>query len=191
MPAQPLNALPDAALPDAALPNESDQYRTEIEKLFVEFEAQVYRCVHRGLSPRDTEQVASAAFLALVPHWAEVREHRSPIMYVMRTALNLRADLRRRASVRRAQGLADLDENRRHAPRPESDQLDLSGALARLNLREEQLTVMRYWMDLDPDEIAQVWGLNDGQVRKTLLDARVKLAELLMDDPADGDGDQE
>ena len=158
---------------------ETEQYSIEIEKLFVEYEAQVYRCAHRGLSHQDAEEIVNSAFLALLPHWTEVREYRSPIMYVMRTALNLRADALRRAAQRRAQGLDDLDEIRHHTPGPEPEHLELREALTHLSAREEQMTVMRYWTDLDPDEIAQVLGLHDAQVRKTLLDAREKLAELL------------
>lgn len=163
--------------PDAR--SEAEQYRTEIEKLFDEFETQVYRCIHRGLSAQDAEEIVSSAFLALIPHWAEVREHRSPIMYVLRTALNLHSDSRRRAFASGPQSPDDLDEDRYRRPEPGPDQLDLRTALTRLGPREEQMAVMRYWMDLDPDEIAQILGLHDGQVRKTLLNTRVKLAELL------------
>jgi len=158
---------------------ETEQYKIEIEKLFVEYEAQVYRCAHRGLSHQDAEEIVSSAFLALLPHWTEVREYRSPIMYVMRTALNLRADALQRAAQRRAQSLDDLDETRHHTPGPEPDHLDLRAALTHLSAREEQMTIMRYWTDLDPDEIAQVLGLHGGHVRKTLLNARERLGELL------------
>ena len=164
----------------------SEQYQREIENLYVEFEAQVYRCARRGLSHQDAEEIVNSSFLALLPHWNRVREYRSPIMYVMRTALNLRADVFRRAAQRPTRSLDELDRAGYSTPGPEPDRLDLRTALSYLSPREEQMTVMRYWMDLDPDEIAQILGVHDGHVRKTLLNAREKLAKLLVPDEASG-----
>jgi RNA polymerase sigma-70 factor (ECF subfamily) len=58
-------------------------------------------------------------------------------------------------------------------------------ALARLSQRQREVTVLRYYLVMDVNEIAGVLGITEGTVKTQLFRARRALAELL------GDGEQE
>lgn len=67
----------------------------------------------------------------------------------------------------------------------EADRTDVARALARLSLRQRQVTVLRYWLDMDVAAIACVLGVSDGTVKTQLSRARRALAPLLAGDPRD------
>jgi RNA polymerase sigma factor (sigma-70 family) len=60
--------------------------------------------------------------------------------------------------------------------------LDVRRALQSLPRRQREATVLRYYLDMDVAEIAQVLRINEGTAKTTLHRARRALAEALGDE---------
>jgi RNA polymerase sigma factor (sigma-70 family) len=158
-------------------------YDLEITKLYDEFTAQVYRCARRGLGHEDAEEIVNSSFMAARRHWERVRAYAFPIGYVMKSALNMRADALARAARRQT---VSLDDPSTPEPWPlwtsaDEDASRLHEALRRLSPREEQVTVLYYWAGLPTRDIADAVGVSVGHVSRTLSDARARLHRLLSD----------
>lgn len=67
----------------------------------------------------------------------------------------------------------------------ETARTDVARALAQLSVRQRQVTVLRYWLDLDLATIARVLGVSEGTVKTQLSRARSHLAPLLALEEAD------
>jgi RNA polymerase sigma-70 factor (ECF subfamily) len=110
--------------------------------------------------------------------------------WVMTVAMNLvKSGLRRRIRERRALARLEDPEERAALERTllRSDEvLDLRGALQGLTERERQVTVLRYWLDLDLREIAGTLRVDEGTVKTLLFRARRKLSAALAAGPPEG-----
>jgi RNA polymerase sigma-70 factor (ECF subfamily) len=112
--------------------------------------------------------------------------------WVMTVAMNLvktgiRSRVRERLALTRlAQGRTDpgvqemLDDS--------GDLVDLRRAMVTLTSRQRQVTILRYWLDLDVREVARLLGVDEGTVKTLLFRARRKLADAL-GEFASGGGD--
>ena len=97
--------------------------------------------------------------------------------WVTKVAMNVaRSRFRRLLVERRHQGAAT------ELAGPSGDLVDLRRALAALPRRQREVTVLRYYMDLDLREVAEVLGISDGTVKTSLYRARQALAAALSDD---------
>ena len=97
--------------------------------------------------------------------------------WVTTVALNLaRSGLRRLRSERRAR--ARLDASMVGEP-PTADRIDVDRALATLPRRQREVAVLRYYLQLDTQEVASALELNEGTVKSTLSRARAALAQTL------------
>lgn len=125
---------------------------------------------------------------ALARAWEQVDRGR-PIdslpAWVTRVALNLsKSRLRRLRVEARYRGAAEA------APGPSGDRVDVERALATLSRREREVTVLRYYLDLDVVGIATTLHVTEGSVKTLLHRARQHLAAALGDDPTDEEQDR-
>jgi RNA polymerase sigma factor (sigma-70 family) len=112
------------------------------------------------------EELAQEALIRAGDRWGTVRLLDSPLGWTFRVGANLAASsFRRRGAERRAldrvrsAGRADGSEA------DGGDALAVRQALAGLNDRQRRVVVMRYYLDLSADQVAEVMGIRSGAVR--------------------------
>lgn len=129
--------------------------------------------------PASAEDAVQDAVLAT---WTRTDDPISYTAWVTTVALNkARSATRRRCAEARAlQRLPHVETAERTA-----DLLDVRSALGSLSPRQRQVTVLRYWLDLDVRAIATVLGVTDGTVKTQLARARAALAPLLREEETD------
>jgi RNA polymerase sigma-70 factor (ECF subfamily) len=103
--------------------------------------------------------------------------------WVMTVAMNLvKTGLRSKIRERRAVGrLEDPDARARDQETLDrsDDLMVLRQALGTLSTRQREVTVLRYWLDLDVREIARLLHVDEGTVKTLLFRARRRLGEAL------------
>lgn len=98
--------------------------------------------------------------------------------WVTAVSLNLsRSRLRHLMVERRKQ--PELAERETHEPANPDDRVDVRRALAALPRRQREVTVLRYYLDMDVTQIAEALEINEGTVKTWLHRARRSLAEAL------------
>jgi RNA polymerase sigma-70 factor (ECF subfamily) len=103
--------------------------------------------------------------------------------WVMTVAMNLvKTGLRSRMRERRA--LARLQDPGTRAAIQEvldrsEDLVVLRDALGTLSARQREVTILRYWLDLDVREIARMLDVDQGTVKTLLFRARRRLGQAL------------
>jgi RNA polymerase sigma-70 factor (ECF subfamily) len=103
--------------------------------------------------------------------------------WVMTVAMNVvKTGFRSRLRERRA--VARLEDPDAHARMQQvldrsEDLVVLREALATLSPRQREVTVLRYWLDLEVREIARVLSVDEGTVKTQLFRARRKLGAVL------------
>ena len=105
--------------------------------------------------------------------WPTVSNHRA---YLYRAVLNQarteHRDRQRRWAKELHAATTDRDEMPEYRP-------EVLAAVRKLSLRQRATTVLTYWEDLAPDEIADRLGISEGAVRRHLARARSKLRGML------------
>jgi RNA polymerase sigma-70 factor (ECF subfamily) len=101
----------------------------------------------------------------------------SPAAWVTRVALNLSKSRLRRLRLEAKHRPAPSEPNE-----PSSDRVDVERALATLPRREREVTVLRYYLDLDVAGIAATLSVSEGTVKTLLHRARGHLARALGED---------
>jgi RNA polymerase sigma-70 factor, ECF subfamily len=94
--------------------------------------------------------------------------------WVTRVAMNLARSRWRRLRIERRQAQRPMN-----VPEPTGDAIDLRRGLAQLSPRQREVTVLRYYLDLDVTEIASLLGVSEGTVKTQLHRARASLARAL------------
>ena len=135
------------------------------------------------LGADDPENIAQESFVRLHARWQALASAEKALPYLRRTVVNLsRSRLRHLRVVRRAPG-----ERRRDAESAEAavltghDHHRLRGVLAGLPVRQRQVLVLRYWLDLDQSEIADTLGIAVGTVKATTSHALANLRKVWPD----------
>jgi RNA polymerase sigma factor (sigma-70 family) len=127
------------------------------------------------LGADDPENIAQEAFVRLHGRWVKLAD---PVPYLRRTVVNLsRSRLRHLRVVRRAPR-----EPNRDAASAETVALAnraMLDALATLTRRQRQVVVLRYWLDLDQQAIAETLGIAVGTVKATTSHAMAALRDAL------------
>jgi RNA polymerase sigma-70 factor (sigma-E family) len=130
------------------------------------------------LGADDPENIAQEAFVRLHGRWAKLAEQDKAMAYLRRTVVNLsRSRLRHLRVVRRAPR-----EPNRDAASAETVALAnraMLDALATLTRRQRQVVVLRYWLDLDQQAIAETLGIAVGTVKATTSHAMAALRDAL------------
>ena len=117
----------------------------------------------------EAEEVVQEAFTRAAARWSRLRDYDVPEAWVRRVAMNLAAD-RARHLRRQARAMLKL------RPPPEVlpasvEALALAEALRTLPIRQRQVLVLHYLVDLPVEEVAHTLGMPDGTV-KSLLSRR-------------------
>lgn len=145
----------------------------------------------RDLAGGDAEDLAQEVFVVVWRKWPEVRDHGTPIGFVLRTAHLLWQNHRRSLLRRRTDPLTDpLTDRTGWAAADPVDleaAIDLWNALPRLPLRQRQVLLLRLQVGLPVAETAWVLGIAEGTVTRTTSDALGALRRLL-DPEGDHDG---
>lgn len=130
------------------------------------------------LGADDPENIAQEAFVRLHDRWARLTTEDKALPYLRRTVVNLsRSRLRHLRVVRRTPRERGLDA-------ASAESVALAGeavrdALDRLSRRQRQVVVLRYWLDLDQQSIADTLGIAVGTVKATTSQAMAALREVL------------
>jgi RNA polymerase sigma-70 factor (sigma-E family) len=130
------------------------------------------------------EDVVQDAFERLHRSWPALRQPESSLAYVRSSVLNGCRSVHRRAAVARkhAPRLAEPD----HAA-GQDETLGTAGrgemvaALRHLPRRQREVLVLRFYQDLDVDEIASTLRISPGAVRSTTSRGLAKLARVLQE----------
>jgi RNA polymerase sigma-70 factor, ECF subfamily len=130
-------------------------------------------------SPTVAEDAVQVAFVRALERTERGRQTDNLPAWVVRVAINeTRSRWRRVAAERRA--LGRLNGQVARDDRPNQDELvDLSDAVRRLPLRQQQAVVLHYLLGLDVAETARVLGVGAGTVKKALSRAREHLGRAL------------
>ena len=125
----------------------------------------------------EAEEVVQEAFTRAAARWSRLRDYDVPEAWVRRVAMNLVTD-RARSLRRQARAMLKL----RPAPEvpPASvEALALAEALHTLPVRQRQVLVLHYLVDLSVEEVAHTLGMPDGTVKSLLSRGRHALAARL------------
>lgn len=128
------------------------------------------------------EELAQEALLRACRRWRHVSELQSPVGWCYRVGVNLaRSQFRRRRVEARAhQHLRSRESGVVEAPTAGVDTaLQVRAALDELTDRQREAVVLRYFLDLDMYETAELLGTTPGAVRATCHRALASLRELL------------
>jgi RNA polymerase sigma-70 factor (sigma-E family) len=133
------------------------------------------------LGADDPENIAQEAFVRLHSRWRSLKGTDKALPYLRRTVVNLsRSRLRHLKVVRRAPKEPDRD-----IASAEATVLAVEGhealcrALLQLTPRQRQVLVLRYWLDLDQQAIAETLGIAVGTVKATTSHAMTALRAAL------------
>jgi RNA polymerase sigma-70 factor (sigma-E family) len=130
------------------------------------------------------EDVVQDAFEHLHRRWPGLRQPSSGLAYVRSSVLNGCRSVHRRAAVARKHvpELAGSSADGPDAASAADDRGEMAAALRRLPRRQREVLVLRYYLDLDPAEIAATLRITSSSVRSTLTRGLAALARELRED---------
>ena len=116
------------------------------------------RAVLAGTGDRAlAEDLVAEAFARAWSSWQKVSRHPAPAAWVVRTALNLRVSWWRK----RRREVALDNHDREHVDQDGSGADGaLLGAVRRLPRRQREVVVLRIWLDLDTQSVANELGIS-------------------------------
>src|ERR1700694_3603613 len=130
--------------------------------------------------PEAAREAADEAFFRAFVRWRRVSAMNSPTGWTYRVALNVaRRRLRRSAIERRLMA--------RRETVLQAAGGEVWALLDELPTRQRTAVALRYGADMTEADIAAVMGLSRGTVSSALVDARRRLAKLLMDEGEEND----
>jgi RNA polymerase sigma-70 factor (sigma-E family) len=158
---------------------------TEME--FAEFYAATKnRCLRSviasGLSPGEAEEALAEAYARAFARWSTVRGSLSPAAWVVRTAVNANISWWRRRRRERLDATAGEDVA---VSDVSGSATDLVRAVADLPVRQREVVVLRYLLDLDTAQTAITLGMAPGTVTSHLHRALRTLREHPALDPTE------
>jgi RNA polymerase sigma-70 factor (sigma-E family) len=118
--------------------------------------------------PQAAEDLVQDAFVSLYRRWTWMKHHDNPYQYLRTSVVNGTRSHLRRGRVQRRTLLAGPDE----VPSAESSAIVsetralLMAGLASLPVRQRQVLVLRYYLDLSEAEIAGTLGISRGSVKQ-------------------------
>lgn len=130
--------------------------------------------VARGCLPEDAYDLVSESFIRFIQ--TVCRDPRAPRAFLYRIATNLRIDALRRARARPTEPLPGDPPMETDAPAQEAA-AHLRELVERLPESEQNLLLLRYWIGLSHQEVAQALDLPEGTVRRQSAELIAKLRE--------------
>lgn len=132
------------------------------------------------------EDLAQEAFLAAHRNWDRISRYERPESWVRRVVANMSVSAFRRR-VTEARAIARIATGERPVVEElPADELEFWRAVRRLPRRRAQVITLHYLEDRSISEIADVLGMAQGTVKKSLHDGRRSLARMLETDEEDG-----
>jgi RNA polymerase sigma-70 factor, ECF subfamily len=125
----------------------------------------------------EAEEVVQEAFTRAAARWSRLRDYDVPEAWVRRVAMNLAAD-RGRSLRRQTNAMFKLRPPSEVLP-VSVEALALAEALRTLPIRQRQVLVLHYLVDLSVDEVARTLDMPDGTVKSLLARGRHALAAKL------------
>jgi RNA polymerase sigma-70 factor, ECF subfamily len=125
----------------------------------------------------EAEEVAQEAFTRAAARWSRLRDYDLPEAWVRRVAMNLVTD-RGRSLRRHAKAMRKLRPPPAVLP-ASVEALALAEALRTLPVRQRQVLVLHYLVDLSVEEVADTLGMPTGTVKSLLSRGRRALAAKL------------
>jgi RNA polymerase sigma-70 factor (sigma-E family) len=130
------------------------------------------------------EDVVQEAFCGLYRRWAALSDPGNALSYVRSSVLNGCRSLLRRRSGQPAAAIGNpAGESAEMAVLVGEEHQQVLLAIRRLPDRQRQALVLRYYLDLDEGEIAQVMGIGRGTVKSTTSRALAALGRMLREQP--------
>jgi RNA polymerase sigma-70 factor (sigma-E family) len=158
-----------------------EQKRREFTEFYAAAKDDCLRIVLISVGDRPlAEDLVAEAFTRAWTSWRTVRDHPAPRAWVVRTALNAHVSWWRRR--RREVPLAEAEPGVTWQPAGVDDAL--AAAIRLLPPRQREVLVLRYYLDLPPDEIARSMGISEGTVKSTASRALASLGKLLREEEA-------
>lgn len=126
------------------------------------------------------EDVVQEAFCGLYRRWFHLSDTGSALQYLRISVLNgCRSVLRRRAGQRAQQWDGRPAASAESAVISGEDRREVMQALRQLPARQREALVLRYYLDLSPEEIATVMGIGPSSVRSATHRALSSLGRML------------
>jgi RNA polymerase sigma-70 factor (sigma-E family) len=114
------------------------------------------------------EDAAQEAYVGVFRRWSKLdREAAAPVPYLRMAVVNAaRSALRRSAAAGKALERFEAAEGPRLAPTPDTHG-DILPALQSLPVRQREVLILRYWMDLSEKQIAETLRVSSGTVKSS------------------------
>src|SRR5262249_47288619 len=126
------------------------------------------------------EDVVQEAFCGLYRRWSQLSDTGSALPYLRTSVLNgCRSALRRRAGQRAQPADGRPAASAESAVISGEDRREVMLALRRLPARQREALVLRYYLDLSPEETATVMGIGPSSVRSATHRALSSLGRML------------
>jgi RNA polymerase sigma-70 factor (sigma-E family) len=130
------------------------------------------------------EDVVQEAFCGLYRRWAALSDPGKAVSYLRSSVMNGCRSLLRRRSRQPTGAIGNpAGESAEVAALVGEEHQQVLLAIRRLPDRQRQALVLRYYLDLDEEEIAQVMGISRGTVKSTTSRARAALGRMLGEQP--------
>ena len=150
------------------------------EEFFSSYKDRVFRVVLVAVCDRQlAEDAASEAFTRALRDWSKLRDHPSPVAWVVRTALNHARSDRRRTLRLVSTSVPDLGAEDDPPTDPQ-----LVKCVLDLPERQRQVVALRILLDLSTEQTADVLGLAPGTVTAHLFRALSRIKTALSQAPA-------
>lgn len=129
----------------------------------------------------ESEDVVAEAFYRVHRRWGKLRDTAAALPYLRATVCNLaRQGYRHQQVVRRYEDQVRLVEMSAESEAVlREDQREVVAALDVLPLRQRQVVILRYWLDLRECDVAEVLGISVGAVKSHASRAMASLAREL------------
>lgn len=157
-----------------------------IEVLVRRHEGRVYGLAYRLLGNRaDAADAAQEAFVLLIRKAKDFRGESAFSTWLYRIVVNASHDLRRKSARQREIPTEEMEMHAETSEMQASDRIDLERALISLLPEQREAVVLRDIIGLSYQEIAETTGTPVGTVKSRIARARLALADLLGNRPAE------